>query len=344
MTNLEILSRIEKLSSDLGIPFFAVVKPKPVPLFEKYEKIIKEIELGDLIYLKKIEERKNPEKIFENIKSIIAFLFPYNFKKEKALNLKKYKVAQYSIGEDYHKKIKEKLKIIAKNLNGKYKIICDTSPFLEKPFGLKGGLGFMGKNTLLINKIFGSAFNLGFILTNIEIPEKILNFSGDCGSCKRCIEVCPTGAIEEPYFLNPLKCISYLTIEVKNIPEMPKERWGYIYGCDLCQAVCPYNENLADKGEEKKFSFERISKERLEENKKIVEEEKIDFYIKKEENFFPLNPNIKRNLKKILKVGKYYFNGKDFEGLEKNLNLKLKNFFFSLSIIGEGKAFEFMLK
>ncbi len=344
MIPLEILLKIEKLSKDSGIPFFAVVKPKPVPLIEKYENIIKKINLGDLNYLKKIEERKNPEKLLEGLKSIIIFLFPYNFKKEKALNLKKYKIAQYSYGGDYHRKIKEKLKIIAKELGGKSKIVCDTSPFLEKPFGFKGGLGFMGKNTLLINKIYGSAFNLGFILTDVKIAEKILKFNGSCGSCKRCIEVCPTGAIEKPYFLNPLKCISYLTMEAKKGPDEPKERWGYIYGCDLCQAVCPYNEDLREIKKDENFSLERISKERLEENKKIVEREKIDFYIKKEENFFPLNPSVKLNLKKILNKGRYFFNGEDFENLEKDLNLKLKNIFFALNIVEKDKAFEIVLK
>lgn len=340
----ETLSKIEELSRNLGIPFFAVVKPKPVPLIEKYNKYIKEIDLGDLNYLKKIEERKNPEKLLEGLKSIIIFLFPYSFKKEKALNLKKYKIAQYSFGGDYHKKIKEKLKIIAKELGGKSKIVCDTSPFLEKPFGFKGGLGFIGKNTLLINNIYGSAFNLGFILTNAEIPEKILNFNGSCGSCKKCIGVCPTGAIERPYFVNPLKCISYLTMEAKKIPDEPRERWGYIYGCDLCQAVCPYNENLKEIVKDENFSLERISKERLEENKKIVEKEKIDFYIKQEENFFPLNPSIKLNLRKILSKGKYYFNGENFENLKKDLNLKLKNIFFALNIVEKDKSFEIVIK
>jgi len=341
---LEILSKIENVSKDLGIPLFAVVRHKPIPFADEYKKILKEINLGDLNYLKKIDERENPEKIFQNLKSIIAFLFPYNFKKENVLNLKKYKIAQFALGDDYHKKIKEKLQIVAKELRGKAKVICDTSPFLEKPFGFKGCLGFIGKNTLLINKIYGSAFNLGFILTDLEIPEKKLNFEGNCGDCKRCIEVCPTGAIERPYFLNPLKCISYLTIEAKEIPKEPKERWGYIYGCDLCQAVCPYNENLKEIEGKEGFSIERISKKRMEENKKIVDGEKIDFYLKQGNNFFPINPSLKLNLKKFLKKGRYYFNGKDFEDLEEDLNLKLKNFFFNLRIIEKERHFEFMLK
>lgn len=342
---MNIISKIEEKAKELGVPLFGITSPRPVPLIDNYKNVLKKISVGDLVYLKKLKERERPEILLDGLKSIIAFLFPYNFNSKKALSLKKFKIAQFALSGDYHKKIKNKLKEISKIILGKNKIICDTSPFLEKPFAYKAGLGFIGKNTLLINKDFGNTFNLGFILTDLELPEKKENINGDCGECKRCIEVCPTGAIEKPYILNPLKCISYLTIEAKKIDFKLKQRWGFIYGCDLCQAVCPYNKDSIYEIKED-IEIERISKDRFEENIKIVEKEKIDFFIKQEKKYFPLNPKLKKELFEILneKEQFFFYNGKIFEGLSKNLNESLKKFFSKLQIINLKKPFFFYKK
>lgn len=338
---MEILKKIEEKAKELGIPEFGIVKPEPVPFIERYKKILERKDMGDLFYLKKIEERENPEKIFSGLKSIIAFLFPYPFDKSEALKIEKYKVAQFSYGLDYHKKIKEKLKIISKEIKGRCKILCDTSPFLEKPYGAKAGLGFLGKNTLLINEKFGSAINLGFILTEIDLPEKTKVIKKSCGNCNKCIEVCPTQALSEQYILDPKMCISYLTMEAKEIPEEPRERWGYIYGCDICQAVCPYNYNLKKYPDDEKSEYKRISKERLEKNLKIVDNEVIDFYIK-QEKIFPLNLELKNNIFKIIKKEKnvLYFDGRNFLNLNEKKNEELKNFFSKIQIIKKNKPFE----
>lgn len=332
---MNIILKIERKAKELGIPLFGITDAYPVPLIDNYKKVLKKISLGDLIYLKKFKERERPEILLDGLKSIIAFLFPYNFNSSKALSLKKFKIAQFALAGDYHKRIKNKLKEISKIIPGKNKIICDTSPFLEKPYGFKAGLGFIGKNTLLINNTFGSAFNLGFILTDLELEEKKENISGSCMECKRCIEVCPTGAIEKPYILNPIKCISYITIEAKKIDGELKQRWGFIYGCDLCQAVCPYNKDLIYETKEEEIEIERISKERIEENKKIVEKEKINFFIKQGKNYFPLNPSLKKELFKLLDEKKqfFFYNGKNFE------DLNLKKYFSKLQIINEKKPF-----
>ncbi|MEJ5166935.1 MAG: QueG-associated DUF1730 domain-containing protein [Thermoanaerobaculia bacterium] len=338
-TPLEVLSRIEEKAEEEGIQFFGVVKAQRVPLFEKYKNLVENFSIKELQYLKKIRERENPENIFPSVKSIMAFLFPYPFDRTNSLNLKKNKIAHFALGDDYHKKIKKKLKNITKEIPGNCRILCDTSPFLEKPYGAKAGLGFMGKNTLLINKIYGSAFNLGFILTEYVFEEKILNFKGSCGDCKRCLEVCPTGALEKPYFLNPEKCISFLTMEAKEIPAEPKERWGYIYGCDLCQAVCPFNEDLIfEKGEE--LCLPRVPEERLKENIKIVEKERIEVFIRQKDFYFPLNPVLRFELKSILKEGVYYFNGFNFEGVPGGKKGKLIEFFSNLSLVERDKPFE----
>lgn len=341
---MNIISKIEEKTKQLDIPLFGIANVYPVPFIDKYKKVLKKFQLSDLKYLEKYKERERPEILLDGLKSIIAFLFPYNFNSKKALSLKKFKIAQFALSGDYHKKIKNILKEISKILPGKNKIICDTSSFLEKPYGFKAGLGFIGKNTLLINETFGSAFNLGFILTDLELPEKKENINGDCGECKRCIEVCPTGAIEKPYILNPIKCISYLTIEEKKIDFKLKQRWGFIYGCDLCQAVCPYNKDSIYEKEE--IEIERISRKRFEENIKIVEKEKIDFFIKQGKKYFPLNPKLKKELFEILNEEEqfFFYNGNIFEKLPKNLNESLKKFFSKLQIINLKKPFFFYKK
>lgn len=340
---MNIISKIEEKTKELGIPLFGITGIYPIPFIKKYKKVLNKISVGDLVYLKKYKERERPEILLDGLKTIIVFLFPYNFNSSEALSLKKFKIAQFALAGDYHKIIKNKLKEISKIIPGKSKIICDTSPFLEKPFGTKAGIGFIGKNTLLINKTFGSTFNLGFILTDLKLEEKKENVNGICGKCKRCIEVCPTGAIEKPYFLNPLKCISYITIEAKKIDSELKQRWGFIYGCDLCQAVCPYNKDSIYETKEEEIEIERISKERIEENKKIAEKEKIDFFIKQEKNYFPLNPSLKKELFEILneKEQFFFYNGKIFEGLPESLNESLKRYFLKLQMINLKKPFFF---
>lgn len=342
MIPLEILSKIELITKEEDIPFFSITKVKSPIFFEKYKKIVNKLDPQTLPYLRKFKERENPENIFPEARSIISFIFPYFFDKKNVLNLEKNKIAQFARGEDYHKRIRKKLKKISKEISQNCKILCDSGPFLEKVYGFMGGLGFIGKNTLLINNIYGSAFNLGFILTDKELPEKFLNFKGNCGNCKRCIEVCPTGALEEPFFLNPSKCISYLTMEAKSIPSEPEERWGYIYGCDLCQAVCPFNENLKNENF-KGFSIQRISEERMKKNIEIVEKEKMEVYIKQEEKYFPLNPALRTDLKKILKKGVYFFNGREFEGLDMERKFKLYSFFSKISLIDIKSPFEIFI-
>ncbi len=343
MTTLEIISLLNEKTKEFEIPFFGIVKPKPIPKIREYKKISSLGYFKNLKYLEKVDLREEPEKFLKGLKSILAFPFPYNFSSREILSKKpkEEKIASFAMKGDYHLEIKEKLKEIAKIFSGNNKVICDTSPFLEKPYGEKAGLGFMGKNTLLINEKFGSAFNLGFILTDLDLPEKKLNFKGSCRGCKRCIEICPTGALEKPYILNPSKCISYLTIEAKEIEEKDLIRWGYIYGCDLCQAVCPYNLKLEKDRVTSNFTFERISKERLKKNREVIKEEKIDFYIKQEGKYFPLNPKLKNKIKKILsKEEKISFDGKDFKNISKEKKLYLKKFFSKIQTIDKEKPFE----
>ena len=157
-------------------------------------------------------------------------------------------VARYALGRDYHKTVRRRLARLAKRINarvadGRYRAFADSAPVLEKPLAAKAGIGWMGKNTLVLNENAGSMFFLGEIYTNIPLPLSTASAPDQCGACKACINVCPTGAILGPRRLDARKCISYLTIENKDaIPLHLREAVGNrVFGCDDCQLVCPWN-------------------------------------------------------------------------------------------------------
>ena len=196
------------------------------------------------------ERRKNISSLLEGAKSILSVGFTYinsqNHKKDTNL-----KVAKFSQGEDYHKIIYKKLKNIGRWINlempdCKWKICVDTSPLLEKAWAEESGLGWIGKNSNVINKKYGSWFTLGFmILTQDLVPDE--PHQSLCGKCDKCIEHCPTKAIVEPFVIKSDLCIAYHTIESKekNIPKKIKDHLnGWVAGCDICQDVCPWNKSV----------------------------------------------------------------------------------------------------
>jgi epoxyqueuosine reductase len=157
-------------------------------------------------------------------------------------------VSRYALGRDYHKVLRGRLKLLAERIRGEvgdygYRVFVDSGPVLEKPIAQKAGLGWIGKHTNLINQSGGSWFFLGELYTDLPLPVDA-EASDHCGSCRACIDVCPTNAIVAPYQLDARRCISYLTIELKDaIPESLRPAIGNrIYGCDDCQLFCPWNK------------------------------------------------------------------------------------------------------
>ncbi len=194
------------------------------------------------------EKRKNISSLLENAKSVLCVGFTY-INSQKQNN--HFKVGKFSQGEDYHKVIYKKLKNIGRWINiekpqCKWKICVDTSPFLEKVWAEESGLGWIGKNSNLINKKNGSWFTLGFlILTEDLIPDT--PHESLCGKCDLCIEHCPTKAIVEPFVIQSDLCIAYHTIESreKTFPKNIEENLnGWVAGCDICQDVCPWNKSV----------------------------------------------------------------------------------------------------
>jgi|TARA_B100001059_G_scaffold191535_1_gene194705 epoxyqueuosine reductase len=208
---------------------------------------------GEMYYMEKHgTKRSRPDKLMPGAIRVISFRMNYlnnnTYESEKVLNNKNLAyISRYALGNDYHSEMRNRLHIIAKKINNeikdfKYRAFVDSAPVLEKAIAQKAGLGWIGKNTLLINKKNGSYFFLGEIYTNIdfETDEKSESY---CGDCNKCITTCPTNAIIAPHVLDAKKCIAYLTIELKGtIPKKYRDSIGNrVFGCDDCQIVCPWN-------------------------------------------------------------------------------------------------------
>lgn len=198
-------------------------------------------------YLKSnLEQRLDPSLLMPGVQSVVAVLMNYHPPKEMA-EKDGYLIAKYALGNDYHPLMKERLNALAHYITTLgtdigNRIFVDSGPVLEKAWAERCGLGWIGKNSILINKKQGSFFFIGIILTTLEI-EPDFPETDHCGDCRRCVEACPTGALDTPYELNISRCISFHTIENRGeIPdEINRKRGGMIFGCDICQDVCPYN-------------------------------------------------------------------------------------------------------
>lgn len=200
----------------------------------------------------------NPKAIFDKANSILVFALYYDRGPMPPFERGYGKVARYAWGKDYHKVIKKKLKQLLAVLQEKcgeqieFRYFSDAVPLLERAIAKNAGLGFVGKNSLLIRPKSGSYFFIAEILSNLEISEnKLALLDEDCGSCNNCISNCPTQAIVGERVIDAKRCISYLTIEKKGIlNEWEREALGeWIFGCDVCQEVCPFNHQSLKKEE-----------------------------------------------------------------------------------------------
>lgn len=202
---------------------------------------------GQMSYMQNhFDKRLDPRLLVPGARSVISLLLNY-FPPEVQQSETAPKVSKYAYGEDYHFVIKEKLnhllEFIKENIGDvDGRAFVDSAPVLDKAWAKKGGLGWIGKNSNLINKESGSFYFIAELIVDLELEEDgpIKDY---CGTCTRCIDACPTNAIIEPYVVDGSKCISYFTIELKeNIPAEVKGKFNnWVFGCDICQDVCPWN-------------------------------------------------------------------------------------------------------
>ena len=276
ISEFEIYGLVKELSAKNGFADFgcAAAEELPIEVQQHFLSAMKEGNFASMDYLgHNIEKRFNPTLLVEGARSVMVFLAPYSLPH----HLRPIEgIAQYALGDDYHKVIKDKLFAIM----GHLKEICpqfqgraftDSAPILEREWGVRAGLGWIGKNNFLISKSCGIKNLIGIIISNLEIPstleiepEKKRENCGSCGECTRCIANCPSGALGKPYNTDSRLCISYHSIENRNLPEEMENGivpafHGKFFGCDNCLDACPWNSANKEGWEEFRSNYGILS-------------------------------------------------------------------------------------
>jgi len=254
--------KIKAEANRLGFSLVGITHPSPPAHFPNFERWLADGCHAQMEYLatgRSRQRRADPRQILPQVRSILSLGSAYPIPKSSPSSLPTGnrvtgRVASYAWGADYHEVLEPRLKnlvLAIENETGSPVLsreYSDTGPVLERDYAQQAGLGWVGKNTCLINPRHGSYFLLSEIITDVEL-ELDEPFSSDhCGSCTRCIEACPTGCIQEDRTIDAGRCISYLTIELKgSIPLDLRPKTGdWVFGCDICQEVCPWNQRFAD--------------------------------------------------------------------------------------------------
>ena len=268
MTLAKSLSQqIKSKAKELGFELSAILRPEPMATFGFFSEWIARNYHGEMEYLRnRRDERKHVLSLMPEAKTIVLVAMNYYHPaRHDTLEVPPDRgvISRYAWGDDYHDVMKKRLKLLLAWLEDETglplsgRAYVDTGPILERELAARGGLGFIGKNTCLISPRFGSWLFLGELLLPVELyPDESLppeisaltdNSLGTCGGCTKCIDACPTGALIAPYLIDARKCISYLTIELKGpIPKELRPSIGNrIFGCDICQEVCPWNRKFS---------------------------------------------------------------------------------------------------
>ena len=240
--------QIKQWATELGFSHCGIAKAEFLEEeAPKLEEWLKRSYQGEMHYMENhFDMRLDPRILVPDAKSVISLT--YNYYTDQKQNEDAPKISRYAYGEDYHHVVKDKLKILLQHmqetigdLNGR--CFVDSAPVMERAWASKAGIGWIGKHSLLINKTQGSFFFLAEIIVDAEL-EYDAHFATDhCGTCTACMDACPTNAIVENKVLDGSKCISYFTIELKDaIPTSYKNKFDdWMFGCDICQDVCPWN-------------------------------------------------------------------------------------------------------
>jgi epoxyqueuosine reductase len=259
----DLKSALREEAQKLGFATLGITRPDAAPEAKaRLEQFLADGAHGDMIWMAgNAERRADPRVLWPQVRSVIMLGFNYGPEHDPLAILKRRErgaVSVYAQGEDYHEIIKPRLKTLARWLiaraGGDVKVFVDTAAVMEKPLAAAAGLGWQGKHTNLVSREFGSWLFLGAIFTTLELPSDQPD-ADRCGTCRACLDVCPTAAFPAPYRLDARRCISYLTIEHKGpIPRSLRPLMGNrIYGCDDCLAMCPWNK-FAQAGREAKLA------------------------------------------------------------------------------------------
>jgi epoxyqueuosine reductase len=257
--------KIRAMAKELGFGQVGFARPNSIPEASKHLQNFLELNHHGEMQWMVNDRRFSPEKIWSDANTAIMLGMNYgpdHDPMENLLERDKGNISVYARGDDYHDVVKKKLKAMARYIltiadpasHPDVKVFVDTAPLMEKPLAQSAGLGWQGKHTNLVSQEYGSWLFLGSVFTTLHLPPDKTDET-HCGSCRACLDVCPTQAFPEPYKLDARKCISYLTIEYSGVIDFNlREKLGNrIYGCDDCLAVCPWNK-YAKSGQEIKLS------------------------------------------------------------------------------------------
>jgi len=249
----------------LGFDLCGVMRPESFPELLQFEEWLGRGYAGEMKYLED-PRRRNPLLVEEDLRSVVVCGLNYNTAHPYSVEAaaRPYEgeprgwVSRYAWGSDYHEVMWEKLNALTDALHQRFpqefhsRAYTDTGPVAERVLAKYAGLGWLGKNTLLLNELMGSWFFLGVILSSLDLEPTLAAAEAPpadlCGNCRQCLDACPTGALVEPYVMDARRCISYLTIELRgSIPHEHREAIGWqVYGCDICQDVCPFNREAPE--------------------------------------------------------------------------------------------------
>lgn len=249
MVSLE--EQLKKQAQQLGFELVGIAAATDADTFTDLEQWLDQEYAGEMHYMQRHREaRRHPRSILAEVRSVIMVGMNYKPVEGQATTSSAFtgKVARYARGRDYHDVLRGRLQQLLAWLRQQIpncggRAIVDTAPLLERDFARRAGLGWFGKNTMLLHRELGSYFLLGALLADVELRPDVPFQTNHCGSCTACLQACPTAAFVAPGQLDARRCISYLTIELKTaIPEDLRADMGdWLFGCDICQEVCPWN-------------------------------------------------------------------------------------------------------
>lgn len=246
-----LAEKIKLKASEIGFSKAGIVAPEPlVDEAARLSDWLGRGFQGEMAWMEREpEKRSDPRLLFPDAKSVVVVALNYFTPHQHQSDANTGKISRYAWGDDYHDVVREKLTellawIKSEDSSVEGKICVDTAPMMDKAWAVRAGLGWLGKHSNIITKEIGSWFFIGSLLLNIDLDYDTETVEDHCGTCTACLDACPTNAIVEPYVVDSSKCISYATIELRDetLPaDIAANLDGWIYGCDICQEVCPWN-------------------------------------------------------------------------------------------------------
>jgi epoxyqueuosine reductase len=245
----DLTRRLKARAVELGFDRVGVADARTPPDYDRFREWLDAGRAASMDYMgRHAEARAHPDHVFEGVRSVVMVSMVYGEPTDGPSHPSPGKIARYAKGRDYHQVLRARLAELFDWLKAERpevdgRAVVDTAPLLERDYARLAGLGWIGKNTLLIDRRLGSFTFLGALLVDLDLEADAPHDTAHCGTCTRCLDACPTSAFDGPYQLDAGRCISYWTIEHRGaIPDEQADRLdGWVFGCDVCQDVCPWN-------------------------------------------------------------------------------------------------------